>query len=97
MRIRIMAVKRVRTKAECKRLGGVYRKGVRGERRASCAMPSRRSPAAKANANLARFIKRGQSCRVGEDKILVKSRTNPRGTQACISRAGAAKFRSRHR
>lgn len=86
MTLVLRGIKVARTKAQCQRSGGVWRKGVRGVRRGSCAIPSTRSPGKRARANLARFVKRGTKCRAGEKRILVKSPTNPRGTQSCVPR-----------
>ena len=92
-----MGIRRATNRGQCMRSGGTWRKGVKGVRKGSCAMPSTRSPAARRRANLAGgrkvsgkkmggFIKRGKSCPTGFKKVIVRSRTNRRGTPSCVRR-----------
>lgn len=84
-----LGIAKARTKFACERAGGTYRKSFRrsdGTRvKAVCARPQKGSPK-RQSASMARFVKRGTKCKAGEVKTIVRSPTNPRGTQQCRRR-----------
>jgi len=87
----VSGIRVARSKGACQAAGGVWRKGVRGVRRGSCAIPSPRSPRARARANLARgrgvgaIVRRGAKCPAGLRKKIVRTPTNPR-VEMCVKR-----------
>lgn len=91
MNLILMGIRRAKTKAECKRAGGVYRKGVRGVRKASCALP-RKGTQARRSANLAGgkgvlgvIVRKGTKCGSGLKKRVFTKKSGQR-VEMCVKK-----------
>lgn len=87
--LELYGIRRAKTRRECEAANGTWRKGVRGVRKASCALPSSRSKKRK-SANLAgramgEIVKKGTRCGPGKKKLIVRTPTN-RHVEMCVDR-----------
>lgn len=79
-----LGIEKAKTKKQCLRAKGNWRKRVPGVRKASCALPAKGTKKRR-KANLAGIVKRGTKCAKNMKKVHWSTPTNPR-VEACVLR-----------